>query len=298
VTVAPRWIALIVALAAAAMLMPAAAQAADRAAAARGAAWLVRGVPPGTDGGTAADALVAMRAAGRLPRGEAARRAAALRRTARGYAQTAGATGKVVLGLAAAGANPRCATGVDLLGRLRGLYRRGRYGTTSYDQAYAMLAMRALRSRPPSSAVRFLLGARDGGGWSFSLSRARRDDVSSTALAIMALRAAGVPRSNGNLRSALRWIRSQRTPAGGFAEGRRDRNEANSTARAIQAAVAMGSRDSRAERALVSLQRGGGEFQFTRNDAGSRALATNDAVPALAGRAFPVAVAGRTPGRC
>ena len=54
----------------------------------------------------------------------------------------------------------------------------------------------------------------------------------------------------------------------------------------------MGSRDTRARRALRTLQRGGGAFQFTRTDAGSRVLATNDAVVALSGRA----PAGR--GRC
>jgi hypothetical protein len=60
----------------------------------------------------------------------------------------------------------------------------------------------------------------------------------------------------------------------------------------------MGSKDTRAERALRSLQRSGGAFQFTRTDAGSRVLATNDAVVALAGRALPVSVLSRTPARC
>ena len=47
----------------------------------------------------------------------------------------------------------------------------------------------------------------------------------------------------------------------------------------------MGSKDTRAERALRSLQRGDGAFQFTRNDAGSRVLATNDPDAASACRA-------------
>ena len=60
----------------------------------------------------------------------------------------------------------------------------------------------------------------------------------------------------------------------------------------------MGGRDTRATRALASLQRSGGAFQFTRDDAGSRVLATNDAVVALSGRRLPVATLNRTPGRC
>lgn len=277
-----------------------AAHAADRPAARAGAAWLSSAVKPGADG-MAADALVAMRAAGRLPSAEAARRARALRAGANGYARSAGATGKTILALIAArSGSARCASGVDLLGRMNSFGKSGRYGSTVYDQAYAMLAAHALRAGPSANAVRVLLNARGAGGWNFTLNAhgGRGDDVTATALAILAARAAGVPARNGALRAGLRWLRTQRTAAGGFALSRRDRNEANSTALAIEAAKAMGSRDTRAERALRSLQRSGGAFQFTRNDAGSRVLATNDAVVALAGRALPVSVVARTPGRC
>jgi hypothetical protein len=80
--------------------------------------------------------------------------------------------------------------------------------------------------------------------------------------------------------------------------GRRDRTEANSTALAIEAARAMGSGDRRARRALRSLQRSSGAFQFTRTDLGSRVIASVDSVVALSGRALPVAAARHTPGRC
>jgi hypothetical protein len=273
-----------------------AAPASDLGAARHGAAWLARAVKPGANG-QAADTIVALRAAGRLGPRQAARRAAALRAGASRYALTAGATGKVVLGLAAAGANPRCAGRLDLLRRLQGFGSRGRYGRTMFDQTLGMLAMRALRAGPPPSTRAFLLGARRGGGWSF-LVTSGRDDVTSTAMAIMALRAAGVPRSHGALRAALRWLRTQRTPSGGFAMGRRDRTEANSTALAIEAARTMGSGDARARRALRSLQRGSGAFQFTRTDLGSRVIASTDAVVALSGRAMPVASARHAPRPC
>jgi hypothetical protein len=270
--------------------------ASDRGAARRGAGWIARAVPAGSNG-QAADAIVALRAAGRLGRASAARRARGLRAGAARYAGTAGATGKVVLGLAAAGANPRCAGRLDLLRRLQGFGRNGRYGRTIFDQTLGMLAMRALAAGPPPSTPAFLLRVRGRGGWSF-LVTSGRDDVASTAMAIMALRAAGVPRTSGALRSALRWLRTQRAPSGGFAMGRRDRTEANATALAIQAARAMGSGDARARRALRTLQRSSGAFQFTRSDLGSRVLASNDAVVALSGRRLPVAAARHTPGRC
>ncbi|HET6506014.1 MAG TPA: hypothetical protein VFG42_04440 [Baekduia sp.] len=276
------------------------AQAADRSAASRGAAWLSSAVKPGADG-MSADALVALRAAGRLSPAEAARRARALRAGANGYARTAGAAGKTILALVAArSGSARCATGVDLLARLDSYGKAGRYGSTIYDQTYAMLAAHALHAGPSARAVRVLLKARGAGGWNFEMttSGGRADDVTATALAILAARASGVSAHDGALRAGLRWLRTQRTAAGGFALGRRDRNEANSTALAIEAAKAMGSKDTRAERALRTLQRGDGAFQFTRNDAGSRVLATNDAVVALAGRALPVSALARTPGRC
>jgi hypothetical protein len=249
----------------------------------------------------AADALVALRAAGRLSSGDAARRARALRAGANGYARTAGATGKTILALVAArSGSARCAAGVDLLARLNSYGKAGRYGSTIYDQAYGMLAARALRAGPSARALRVLMGARGRGGWNFTLNRSggRADDVTATALAILAARAAGVSARNGALRAGLRWLRTQRTAAGGFALSRRDRNEANSTALAVEAARAMGSRDTRAERALRTLQRADGAFQFTRNDAGSRVMASNDAVVALAGHGLPVRVLGRMPGRC
>jgi hypothetical protein len=283
-----------------ALTLAPAAHASDRSAARSGAAWLSAAVKPGADG-MAADAVVALRAAGRLPSAEAARRATALRAGANGYARTAGSTAKTILALVAAGSgSARCAGTVDLLRRLQGYGRAGRYGSTIFDQTLGMLAVHALRAGPSSRAVGVLLGARGSGGWNFTLSRSggRPDDVTSTAMAILAARAAGVSSRNATLRAGLRWLRTQRSAAGGFALGRRDRNEANSTALAIEAARAMGSRDTRATAALRSLQRAGGAFQFTRTDAGSRVLATNDAVVALSGQRLPVATARRTPAGC
>jgi hypothetical protein len=283
-----------------ALALPAAAQASDRSAARAGAAWIARAVPGGSDGASA-DALVALRATGRLSGTDAARRARALRNGASRYATTAGATAKVMLGLTAArSGNPRCAGRTDLLRRLQRFGRNGRYGSTIFDQTLGMLAMHALRAGPPGSTVKFLLNARGPGGWNFNATSTggRADDVTSTAMAILAARAAGVRAGNSTLRAGLRWLLRQRAASGGFALGRRDRTEANSTALALEAERAMGRRDARAARALRTLQRGGGAFQFTRTDAGSRLLATNDAVVALAGRRLPVAVASRRPGSC
>jgi hypothetical protein len=281
-------------------LLLAAPTAATASPASSGAAWLATAEKPGADG-MAADTLVALRAGGRLTPATARVRANALRAGANRYAATAGGTAKTILALVAArSGSARCAPGVDLLVRLQRQGHNGRYGSTIYDQSLGMLAIHALHSGPSAKAISVLRRARGGGGWNFELTRSggHADDVTATALAILALRAAGVPKSSGDLTAALKWLRTQRTPAGGFALGRRDRNEANSTALAIEAARAMGSRDTRATSALRSLQRPGGAFQFTREDSGSRVLATNDAIVALAGKRLPVASLRSAPKAC
>lgn len=275
-----------------------AAQAAsDKAAAQRGAQWLLKG--SAARDGFGADALVALRASGKLSRAEAAERATALRAGAADYTRTAGATGKVILGLVASrSGNPRCANGIDLYRRLVRFRANGRHGRTAWDQSLAMLAMRSLGKKPPRLTIRFLLAARGTGGWNFTLRRSGRDDVTHTALVILALRAAGVSSSGHGLRAGVAWLRSQRTAAGGFAHERRDRNEANATALAVEALRATGHRDGRGIKALRSLQRADGAFQFTATDAGSRGLATVDAVVALSGNAPAVTKRAKFPSPC
>lgn len=278
------------------LTVPALAAPSDLGAARRGAAWLGRAVPGGGNG-QSADTAVALRAAGVLSAREKPGRAAALRSGARSYATTPGAAGKVALGLVALGAHaPRCAGGVDLLARMQAGLHRGRYGRTMFDQSLGMLGTRALGHAVPRSAVRYLQRTRRGGGW--GVIAGQGDDVSSTAMAILALRAAGAGASHATVRAGLSWLGRQRTPSGGFALGRRDRNESNSTALAIQAYQAVGRHDTRALHALRGLQRGDGSFNFAAADAGSRVIASTDAVVALTGRHVPVVALARPARGC
>jgi hypothetical protein len=265
-----------------------------------GARWLAAHVRPGGNG-FAADTLVALRASGVLSRAGARSRAAALRRGARSYVTGAGQAAKLILALTAAhSGSARCAGSLDLRIAMGRDYTRGRYGRNAFDDALALLALRALRERVPTAAIGFLRAARGGGGWNVLLRRSGGpvDDVSSTAIAILALRAAGVSRRDRGLRAGLSWMARQRTRSGGFALGRRDRNEANSTALAIEAGRAMGRSDRRAARVLRGLQRRDGAFQFTADDAGSRVIASTESVVALSGRIPPVARVRHHPSRC
>jgi hypothetical protein len=84
---------------------------ADRASAKRAAAWLAGEPPTGMPAGQQADVMVAMRITG-TPARALAQRLRAMQRTAPAYADTAGATAKVVLGVLAAGGEVRLRRGL------------------------------------------------------------------------------------------------------------------------------------------------------------------------------------------
>ena len=194
--------------AAIALAVPAGAAAStDREAARAGAAWLET-LSIGAVG-QQADAIVALAATGR-PRTTLRARLARMIPAASSYARTAGAAGKVVLAAVAAGRNPRSLGGVNYVARIRAQYAGGRYGASAYDQAYAILALRAAGEPVPRAAITALRDTRGIGGWGFGLTRSGRDDVSATGLLIEASRSAGVPASDVMLRQATAWLLAQR----------------------------------------------------------------------------------------
>lgn len=273
-------------LAAALLAAPSAVAQTDSHATQRGAAWL-ESLTIGSVG-QQADAIVALAAAGRSHDALRAR-LEAMRAGASGYAASAGAAGKVVLATVAAGEDPRSFGGVDYVARIERHYRSGRYGTTAYDQAYAMLALRAAGSTPPRAALTAVRNARGSGGWGFALRRTGSDDVSATGLTIEAMRAAGVPRTDAALRAATVWLAAQVNARGGLhIDGKRKPTETNSTAIAIRALRAMGrTPPATMRRELRSLQEADGGFRFTRRTRENRLFATVDAVLALSGRRLP-----------
>jgi hypothetical protein len=189
----------------------------------------------------------------------------------------------------AAGRNPRSLGGVNYVARIRAQYASGRYGVSAYDQAYAILALRAAGEPVPLPAITALRNTRGSGGWGFTLTRSGRDDVSVTGLLIEASRSAGVPAIDPMLRRATTWLLAQRNGKGGYHIGGAGKpTEANSTAIAIRALRAMGRVPSPGTRlALRSLQEADGGFRFTREVRESRLFATLDAVLALSGRWLP-----------
>jgi hypothetical protein len=259
--------------------------AADRTAAARGAAYLAR-LAPADAGGAEADAVVALRAAGRPGGAHLAR----LRVLTRSYARGPGAAAKVALAAVAAGANPRCFGGVDLVARIRAGYADGAYGASIWDDALSVMALAGAGEPVPRAATRLLVRLRGQGGWGFSLGGGTPDDADSTGLALMALRAAGRPARDPAVRAGSSWLQHRQLPGAGWSGAAGGSTDSNSTGLALLGLRAANRpAPATATAALRSLQGQDGSFAATATAPGSRLLATVQAVPSLLGRTLPPA---------
>ncbi|MGH2905949.1 MAG: hypothetical protein ACRDKI_04180 [Solirubrobacterales bacterium] len=221
------------------------------------------------------------------------------------YATSAGASAKLALAAVASGSNPQCFGGIDLFAQIDSFYElpgrsKGQYGTTAFDQALAMLALKAMHHKVPSAAVKFVRTHRGANGWNFALSTSKGDDTESTGLLIEAMRAAGVSKSNKSLKAAFKWMFNQQNSQGGYNPTDPTNSgaptQANTTAYAIRAGDVMGKNLKKAKAALRALQNKQGWF---RNDSSSalapgqtvgKGIATSDSVIALSGLHYPVSV--------
>ncbi len=255
---------------------------ADQVAAQRAATWLGGEQPSSMPAGPQADIMVALRLTGTRA-ATLAPRLQALADAAPAYADTAGATAKVVLGTLAADGNPSRLGGVNYLARLRSdSTPAGRYGRTAFDHGLAMIALRAATGSVPPRAATVLAGLRSGPGWNLGLTRGGVPDVDSTALSVVALRAAGRPCSSAAIRQARAWLASQRT-AGGWTAYPGSPPSANSTALVARAEIACGASAAPALSVIRALQQRSGAIRFTRTEPESRLLATTESVPPLVG---------------
>jgi hypothetical protein len=256
----------------------------DRAAGRRGAAFLAAQAP-GDELGAEADTVIALVSAGAEPGAHLTR----LRALVPAGTQTPGAAAKAALAAEAAGANPRCFAGVDLVARIRSGYGDGVYGASLFDDSLAITALAGAAEPVPVAALRALRRLRGAGGYGLSLAGSGRDDPDTTGMALMALRAAGAPRSDPAVRGAVRWLLSQRLPGAGWAGAAGTSTVSNSTGLALRGLTAAGDGwPAAAAGALRKLQGADGGFDAAAGAPGSRQLATLDSVPALVGKTLPV----------
>jgi hypothetical protein len=263
----------------------------DRAAGRRGAAFL-QAQAPGSELGAEADTVIALVAAGVEPGSHLTR----LRALVPAGTETPGAAAKAALAVEAAGANPRCFAGVDLVARIRSGYGAGIFGASVFEDSLAISALAGADESVPAAALSALRRLRGTGGYGLSLAGGGRDDPDTTGVALMALRAAGAPRNDPAVRGAVRWLLAQRLPGAGWAGAAGSSTVSNSTGLALRGLTAAGDGwPAGAAPALRRLQGPDGGFDATLGTPGSRQLATLDSVPALLGATLPL-IHRTTPG--
>lgn len=153
-------------------------------------------------------------------------------------ASGAASAGKLATGVAAAGGNPRNFGGANLVLSITQHYSTatGRYGSSVWDQSWALLGLASsLVAIPPTQTQQLIDIAAADGGYGFFADDAF-SDCDSTGLALMALRAAGVPANAPAVLGALNYLKATQLPDGGFSSF--GGTNANSTGLALQGLAA------------------------------------------------------------
>jgi hypothetical protein len=251
------------------------------------------GFSEGSDLGATADAVVAIAAAGEAPASWRAAQANPLELLAARTADASGAglAAKVALALIAAGEDPSAFGGGDLTAVIEAGFNpsTGFYGAGPYDSALAILALAQAGQEIPDEAIQGLLRARQAdGSYAFDGSMTPGSgDSNTTALAVQALLIAGEGEEVG---PSFVYFRERQNPDGGWTYQKPssfgEATDANSTALVVQALLAGGQNLEEwgdPVSALLALQGPSGALAFNADTPGDNALATIQAIPAMAG---------------
>jgi hypothetical protein len=220
------------------------------------------------------------------------------------YAATnAGRAGKLAVALAGVGQDPQSFNGLNLVISLTNYYSAttGAFDEADINQAWAMLGWRAASQTVPISATHYLVAkATATGGWEWVPGWG--SDTNSTALAIQALVAGGECITSPNIANGLVYLKSAQNDDGGFTYDPQSAwgtdSDTNSTAWVVQTLLALGEdptstkwmvNSSTPISYLLSMQLADGSFEW-QTGFGSNLLATQQVIPALLGRPFPLNV--------
>jgi hypothetical protein len=219
----------------------------------------------------------------------------ALRTMAPTYAALNSASvGKLMLGLTAADQDPQNFQGLNLVISATTTLdtSTGAFGTSTWDQSFAILGLRSARAAVPNNAITWLKNAANpDGGWGYSLGD--DSDIDSTGLALQALISAGVSISDTAVISAVHFLDTSQNTDGGWAYFATGSSNGNSSAMAIQGLIAAGENlsDPRWQPSattpisyLLSLQTSAGAFTY---GGVANSYATQQIIPALAGQSLP-----------
>jgi hypothetical protein len=223
-------------------------------------------------------------------------------------ATSAGDLSKLILAAIAVGENPRSFGGVDSVANLEGLIdaggRIGGEADTFVSHLMAVLALASAQRPIPASAIEYVADAQqENGSWAWDGSAETAGDTNTTAFAVQALVAAGEAPGSDAIANALAYYQGIQNEDGGWPyQSPSDygtATDANSTAVTIQAIIAAGQDPAGADwttesdgtpaAALEALQNPSGAFAWQAAMPDDNLLATVQALPALAGKAFPFA---------
>ncbi len=215
--------------------------------------------------------------------------------------QQAADTGRLATALSAAG-SARGPGAQDIMAYYDAT--TGQFDPNPGYHAWAMIGLRARGATVPAEAVQALKTTQnEDGGWEFG-TWSTTSDTNGTAVAIQALIAAGEAVSSTAVTRGLDYLASTQNADGGFPYDPKSPygtdSDTNSTAYVVQAIVAAGE-DPTAGRwlkgnkhpitYLMSMQLADGTFEWQPGQ-GANLLATQQAVPALLYRPFPLRAGG------
>jgi prenyltransferase beta subunit len=164
----------------------------------------------------------------------------------------------------------------------------GRIGPLVNSTAWGVIALTAADRRPDPRTVRWLLArqARNG-GWPWA--PGGQPDADDTAVAIQALRAAGVPTRSAAVARGIAYLRRAANRDGGIGQRPGLPSNAQSTAWAIQALVAAGRDPGRPALAyLRALRRADGSYRYSARYGTTPLWVSSYVVAALAKKPFPL----------
>ena len=180
--------------------------------------------------------------------------------------------------------------GAALVERLHALVGpSGAIGPALNSTFWGVIALRSAGEPAPPGAPGVIRRSQArSGGWSWT--RSGRPDAGDTAAAVLALLAAGVPRTDGAVTRALAYLVTCRGRDGGFATVPGGLADVQSTAWAAQALLAAGRDPGAATWAYLSrLQQRDGSFRFSAAYATTPVWVTSYALVAVARAWYPVA---------
>lgn len=156
-------------------------------------------------------------------------------------AQGGGTNGKLIQALVSAGQDPFDFAGYNLVISLTNhLSPTGQYNTfAAFDQSVAMLALASVSEPIPMTATQWLLDLQaTDGSWDDGFGTTQNAD--GTAMAVMALVAAGEPIAGTSLMSATQFLADAQLASGGWEYGTGFGENVNSTGLVLQALSALG----------------------------------------------------------